>query len=59
MHPESHLRYHHERHTDLLRQARHAELAATLAASRRKDRETFLARLWWRRYAGQPRPSHA
>ena len=33
------------RHSDLLRQARAGELATRLAASRREERRSFLARL--------------
>lgn len=45
-HTETHMKIHEQRHADLLRQARHGELAAELAAGRRTERRTFLARLW-------------
>jgi hypothetical protein len=58
MHPQSHLRYHAERHADLLRQARNEELAARFGESRHKHSTNFLQRLWWRRFVGQVRPSN-
>lgn len=45
-HPQTHMNVHEQRHADLLRQARHGELAAELAAGRRAERRSFLARLW-------------
>lgn len=51
-HPETHIKVHEQRHADLLRQARHGELAAELAAGRRIERRTFLARLWDARVKG-------
>lgn len=57
-HPDTHLKIHEQRHADLLRQARHGELAAELAAGRRIERRTFLARLWDARVKhGQAAPS--
>jgi hypothetical protein len=57
-HPDTHLKIHEQRHADLLRQARHGELAAELAAGRRIERRTFLARLWNARVKhGHPAPS--
>lgn len=50
MHPESHIRYHSERHADLLRQARKIDLAAKLGETRLLRRSLSL---WRRRYAGQ------
>jgi hypothetical protein len=44
--PDLHRDYVRERHSDLLRLARNGELAARLAASRREERKTILARLW-------------
>ena len=45
-HPETHMKIHEQRHADLLRQARRGELATDLAAARRSERRSFLARLW-------------
>jgi hypothetical protein len=42
---EAHLDYVRARHSDLLRLARSGELAARLAAERREERRSFLARL--------------
>jgi hypothetical protein len=53
MNPESHLRYHSERHADLLREARESELAAKLGETRRSRRRSLARALWARRYAGQ------
>ena len=43
--PETHLDLARARHSDLLRLARTGELAARLAAGRREERRSFLARL--------------
>jgi hypothetical protein len=53
-HPQTHMNVHEQRHADLLRQARHGELAAELAAARRVERKSFLARLWDGRVKHQP-----
>jgi len=46
-----HLRYVHERHGDLVREARRSELAASLAESRTEERRQFLARRFRHRLA--------
>jgi hypothetical protein len=53
MHPESHLRYHSERHADLLREARQAELASSLGEMRRVHPRRMASGLWRRRFAGR------
>jgi hypothetical protein len=53
MHPESHLRYHSERHSDLLRVAREAELAVKLREMSRPRRRPLASSLWRKRFAGQ------
>ena len=54
MHPESHLRYHSERHADLLREAREAELASNLGETRRGHRRQVKSGLWRKRFVGRP-----
>jgi hypothetical protein len=54
MHPESHLRYHSERHADLLREARQAELASSVEEMHRGHRRQLRLRLWRKRFAGRP-----
>jgi hypothetical protein len=56
--PESHLRYHRERHADLLREAREAELATTLVKTHRSRRSLLLSGIWRSRFAGQLRLGH-
>jgi hypothetical protein len=51
--PESHLRYHRERHADLLRETREAELAATFAKTPRSRRTILASGIWRKRFAGQ------
>jgi hypothetical protein len=55
MNPESHLRYHRERHADLLREARESELAAKFVKTpRSRRRRSFLASgILHKRFAGQ------
>ena len=53
MHPESHLRYHSERHADLLREARQAELASGLGEMRRTHPKRMASGLWRRRFTGR------
>jgi hypothetical protein len=43
--PESHLRYHRERHADLLRETREAELAATFAKTPRSSNHSGVRHL--------------
>ena len=57
--PESHLRYHRERHADLLRQAREAELAASFVQAPRSRRSILASGIWRRRFAGQLRLGRA
>lgn len=59
MQPESHLRYHAERHADLLREARHAELAAKLEGQPREERKPVTGRFWLGRFAARITPTHA
>ena len=59
MHPESHLRYHRERHADLLREARESELAAKLVKTPRSRRSPLASGTWRTRFAGQLRLGHA
>ena len=59
MHPESHLRYHRERHADLLREARKSELAAKLVKTPRSRRSPLASGTWHTRFAGQFRLGHA
>lgn len=57
---EAHLDYVRARHSDLLRLARSGELAACMAATRRNERRSFLARLsGQRREPCQPSTSTA
>jgi hypothetical protein len=59
--PESHLRYHRERHADLLREAheaREAELATTLVKTHRSRRSLLFSGIWRSRFAGQLRLGH-
>jgi|KBSMisStaDraftv2_1062788.scaffolds.fasta_scaffold6624096_1 hypothetical protein len=51
--PESHLRYHRERHTDLLRGAREAEMAAKFVKTPRSRRSILASGIWRKRFAGQ------
>jgi hypothetical protein len=53
-HPSVHADYHRERHSDLLRQARAGELAASMAAGRRDERRSLLERLWRERRVLRP-----
>jgi hypothetical protein len=53
MHPESHLRFHAERHADLLREARQAERASSLSEMRRTHPKPVAAGLWRKRFAGR------
>jgi hypothetical protein len=53
MNPESHLRYHSERHADLVREARHAELASSLGEMRRTNRRHPTRGLRRKRFAGR------
>jgi hypothetical protein len=59
VYPESHLRYHAERHADLLREARNAELAAKLEESRHERRKPLAQRFWRGRFAARFTPSNA
>ena len=59
MHPESHLRYHRERHADLLREVRESELAARLVKTARSRRSPLASGTWRTRFAGQLRLGHA
>lgn len=59
MNPESHLRYHRERHADLLREAREMELAAKCVKTARSRRSFLASGIWRKRFAGQPRLSRA
>jgi hypothetical protein len=52
--PETHLDDLRERHSDLLREARAGELAARIAESRRRERRSFLERLWRQRSPLRP-----
>jgi hypothetical protein len=52
--PDVHLDYVRARHSDLLRLARHGELAARMGESRRDERRTLLARLRRTREAARP-----
>jgi hypothetical protein len=45
------------RHAAHLREARHSQLAAALAESRRYERQALLARLWRRRFLARPSTS--
>ena len=51
--PESHLRYHRERHADLLRDALEAELAARFVKTPRSRRTILASGIWRKRFAGQ------
>ena len=51
--PESHLRYHRERHADRLREAREAELAATFVKTPRSRRTILASGIWRKRFARQ------
>jgi hypothetical protein len=51
--PESHLRYHRERHADLLRAAREAELASKFVKTSRPRRSILASGIWRKRFAGQ------
>ena len=51
--PESHLRYHRERHADLLRDAREAELAARFVKTPRSRRTILASGTWRKRFVGQ------
>jgi hypothetical protein len=53
MHPETHLRYHAERHADLLREARQAEHASSLDKLSRAHPMPTAAGLWRKRFAGR------
>ena len=53
MNPESHLRYHRERHADLLREARESELAAKFVKTSRSRRSILASGIWRKRFAGQ------
>ena len=53
MNPESHLRYHRERHADLLREAREYELAAKFVKTPRLRRSVLASGIWRKRFAGQ------
>jgi hypothetical protein len=51
--PESHLRYHRERHGDLLRGAGEAEIAATFVKTPRPRRTILASGIWRKRFASQ------
>jgi hypothetical protein len=51
--PESHLRYHRERHADLLREARESELASKFVKTARSRRSMLASGTWRKRFAGQ------
>ena len=54
---DRHIDYDRERRADLIRQARHRDLAATITAARDDERRSFLARVWADRFgrsAGGP-----
>ena len=51
--PESHLRYHRERHADLLREAREDELASKFVKTSRPRRSILASGIWRKRFAGQ------
>ena len=53
MNPESHLRYHRERHADLLREAREAELASKFVKTSRSRRSFLASGIWRKRFASQ------
>ena len=57
--PESHLRYHRERHADLLREAREAELATMLVKTHRSRRSLLRSGIWRTRVAARLRLGHA
>jgi hypothetical protein len=57
--PESHLRYHRERHADMLREAREAELASKFAKTPRSRRSILASGIWRKRFAGQLTLGHA
>jgi hypothetical protein len=57
--PESHLRYHRERHADLLREAREAELATMLVKTNRSRRSLLSSGIWRTRVAARLRLGHA
>jgi hypothetical protein len=59
MHPDSHLRYHSERHADLLREARQAELASSLGEKRRTHRRQSAPGLWHKLFTARPSPRPA
>jgi hypothetical protein len=51
--PESHMRYHRERHADLLREAREAEQAASFIKTPRSRRSILASGTWRKRFVGQ------
>ena len=53
MNPESHLWYHRERHADLLREAREAELASKFVKTSRSRRSILASGIWRKRFVGQ------
>ena len=57
--PESHLRYHRERHADMLREAREAELASKFIKTPRSRRSILASGIWRKRSAGQLTLGHA
>jgi hypothetical protein len=59
MNPESHLRYHRERHADLLRDAREAERAVQFTKTPRSRRSILASGIWRKRFAGQLTLGHA
>jgi len=54
MRPESHLRYHSERHADLVREVRRSRLASSLGVTRRSPHSQLARGLWRNRLAGRP-----
>jgi hypothetical protein len=54
MHPQTHFRYHSERHADLVREARRSEVASSLGVTRRLTRRQLALGLWRNRLAGRP-----
>ena len=57
--PESHLRHHRERHADMLREAREAELASKFIKTPRSRRSILASGIWRKRSAGQLTLGHA
>jgi hypothetical protein len=53
MHPETHVRYHSERHADLVREARRSEFASSLQGTRRSTRRQPALGLWRKRFASR------